>query len=48
MKHFSLRIFIALLTFTVGVSIATFWYLRPTLRQATNNSQEQLLGNASA
>jgi hypothetical protein len=31
MKRLSLRLFIALLTFIIGVAIATFWHFRPTV-----------------
>lgn len=29
MKRLSLRLFVALLTFIIGVAVATFWYFRP-------------------
>jgi hypothetical protein len=34
MRRFTLRFSIALLTFVIGVAIATFWYSRPTYRRA--------------
>ena len=36
MKRFTLRLFIALLTFSIGVSIAAFGYLHPKLPHAPN------------
>ena len=34
MRRFTLRFSIALLTFVIGVVMATFWYFRPTYRRA--------------